>query len=102
MALPLKPRVAQPQLMIFLSRRCRRMNLFYHFQIGTIPRNRNMRAPIREILEHQFCAAALEEALRDEDAEPHMVRRTGARRNIGLTQTPEQMKRISRPVIGDL
>src|SRR5215471_18896930 len=76
--------------------------LLYRLQIGTIPRNRNMCAAFRQIVKDQLRAAALEQALRDEDAEPHMVRRTGARRNIRLAEPPEQMQREPRPVIGDL
>src|SRR6516225_7498763 len=55
--------------------------LLYRLQIGTIPRNRNMCAAFGEIIKDQLRAAALEQALRDEDAEPHMVPRTGTRRN---------------------
>ena len=47
-------------------------------------------------------AAALEQALRDEDAEPHVVRGAGAGRQIGLAEPAQQMHRETRPVVGDL
>src|SRR5437016_5887100 len=47
-------------------------------------------------------AAALQEALRDKDAEPHVVGRAGAGREIGLAEPPEEIDREARAVIGDL
>ena len=61
-----------------------------------------MRAAIGEVVEGKPRAAALEQGLRDEDAEPHMVRHTGARRKIGLAKAPEQVERKPRSVIADL
>ena len=61
-----------------------------------------MRAAFDKVVEGQLGAAALQQALRDEDAEPHMVRRAGAGREIGLAEPAEQMRREARPVIGDL
>src|SRR4029077_406019 len=76
---------------------------FYGFQIGTIPRNRNMRAAaIGKVFEGESRATAFEQALRDEYAEPHMVGRTGAGREVGFTEAPEQVEGKPRPVIVDL
>src|SRR5438552_6202469 len=71
-------------------------------QIGTIPGNDNMRAAFDEIVEGQFGAAALQQALRDENAEPHMARGAGPGRQVGLAEPTEQMRRKARSVIGDL
>src|SRR5438105_386053 len=71
-------------------------------QIGTIPGNDNMRAAFDEIVEGQFGTAAFEQALRDEDAEPHMARGAGPGRQVGLAEPAEQMGREPGPVIGDL
>src|SRR5215468_10688005 len=76
--------------------------LLYHLQIGTIPRNGNMCAAFGEIIKDQLRPAALKQTLRDEDAEPHMVGRAGARRNIGLPEPSEQVQREPRSVIGNL
>src|SRR5215831_5916271 len=102
MALPLWLPAPQPGLTIGVSHRRGPANSLHHFQIGTIPRYRNMRAAFRQIVEYQVCAAALEQGLRDEDAEPHMIRRSGARRNVGLAKSSEEMKRKSRPIIAYL
>ena len=61
-----------------------------------------MRAAIGKVVEGEPSAAALEQALRDEDAEPHMVRHTGAGRKVGLAKAPEKVERKSRSVIADL
>jgi len=44
-----------------------------------------MCAAIGKIVEGESRPAALEQALRDEDPEAHMVRHTGARRKVRLT-----------------
>src|ERR1700751_2234144 len=75
---------------------------FYHLQIGTIPKNRNMCTAFWQILEDQPCPAALEQTLCNKDAEPHMVRRTGARRDVRLAESSEQVEREPGSVIGDL
>src|SRR5271168_2422727 len=102
MILPLMPSAAQ-------FRRAKRMGgrrggtkFLHHLQIGTIPENRNMRAAFRQIIENQPRSAALEQALRDEDAETHMICRTGARRDVGLAESSEQMQWEPGSVIGDL
>ena len=59
-----------------------------------------MRAAFVEVLEGEPGAAALQQALRDEDAEPHMVGRTGARREIRLAEAAQEVQRKPRPVIG--
>ena len=46
--------------------------------------------------------AALEQALRDEDPEAHMVCDTGTRRKIGLAEAPQEVKGEPGPVIIDL
>src|ERR1041384_6004275 len=71
-------------------------------QIGTVPGNDNMRGALDEIVEGQVGAAALQEALRDEDAEPHRAGLAGAGREIRLAQPAEQMGGKAGPVIGDL
>ena len=53
-----------------------------------------MRAAFGEIIEHQPGAAAFEQALRDEDSEPHMVRRAGAGRPS--IESPRMLKIDSR------
>src|ERR1051325_2818914 len=71
-------------------------------QIGTVPGNDNMRAALDEIVEGQLGAAALQQALRNEDAEPHMAGLAGTGREVGLAEAAEQMGGKARPVIGDL
>ena len=61
-----------------------------------------MRAAIDKVVEGKPSAAALEQALRNEDAEPHMVRHTGARREVGFSEAPEQVEGKPRSVIVDL
>jgi len=61
-----------------------------------------MRAAFRQIIKHQPRSAALEQALRDEDPEPHMVCRTGAGRDIRLAESAEEVQREPGSVIGDL
>src|SRR5262249_11923814 len=73
----------------------------HHLQIGTFPENRNMRAAFRKVLESQPRATALEQALRDEYPEPHMVGRPGARRDVRLAEAPQEMQREPGTVIGD-
>src|SRR6516162_8005817 len=85
-----------------LRRHCRRKDSFDRFQIGTIPGNRNMRAAFGKIVEDKPCTAALEQALRDEDPEPHVVRYTRTRRKIGFTKAPQEVKGKPRAVIVDL
>src|SRR5580693_2896014 len=102
MILPLTPSAAQFRWAKRVRGRRGRTKFLHHLQIGTIPENRNMRAAFRQIIEHQLGSAALEEALRDEDAEPHMVCRTGAGRDVRLADSSEQVQREPRSVIGDL
>src|ERR1051325_9559603 len=71
-------------------------------QIGTDPGNDNMRAALDEIVEGQLGATALQEALRDEDPEPHMAGLAGAGREVRLAEAAEQMGGKAGPVIGDL
>src|SRR5580704_15283461 len=71
-------------------------------QIGTIPGNDNMRAAFDEVVEGQFGAAALQQALRDEDTEPHMARGAGPGRQVGLAEPAEQKGRKTGTIIGDL
>ena len=61
-----------------------------------------MRAAIGKIFERKPRTAALEQGLRDENPEPHMVCHAGARRKIGLAEAPEQVERKPRSVIADL
>src|SRR4051794_37974854 len=74
----------------------------FRLQIGTVPGNDNMRAAFDEIIERQFGAAALQKALRDKDAQPHMAGLAGSGREVGLAETPEQMGGKAGPVIGHL
>src|SRR5439155_4849006 len=74
----------------------------FRLQIGTIPGNDNMGAAFDEVVEGQFGAAAFKEALRDEDAEPHVVLGAGAGREIGLAEPPQQMRRETGAIVGDL
>src|SRR6516225_621971 len=69
------------------------------FQIGTIPGNRNMRAALGKVVEHEPRTAALKQTLRDEDPKTHMVRYTRTCRKIGLAETPQEVERKPRPVI---
>src|ERR1700757_4342807 len=97
------PAQAHCPLAMRAHRRRRRAGFsFDRFQIGTVPGNGNMRAAIGKIVEGELRTAALEQRLRDENAEPHMVCHTGARRKIGLSKAPEQMERKSRSVIAYL
>ena len=61
-----------------------------------------MRAAFDQIVEDEFGAAALQQALRDKDAETHMVRVAGAGRQIGFAEAAEQMRRKTGAVIDDL
>src|ERR1051325_11813440 len=71
-------------------------------QIGTGPGNDNMRAALDEIVEGQIGAAALQEALRDEDAKPHMAGLAGAGREVGVAEAAAPRSGEARPVIGEL
>ena len=48
-----------------------------------------MRASIAEVVEGEPSAAALEQALGDEDAEPHMISHSGACREVRFAEAPE-------------
>jgi hypothetical protein len=85
-----------------MRRRGGRADLLYHLQIGSIPRNRNMRTPLRKIIEYQPCAAALQQAARDKDPKPHVIRCTGARRDVRLTEPSDKVKRKPWAIISDL
>jgi len=61
-----------------------------------------MCAAFRQIIEKQSRSAALEQALGDEDAEPHMVCRTGAGRDVRLAESAEEVQRETGSVIGNL
>ena len=61
-----------------------------------------MRAAIGKVVEGEPSAAALQQALGDEDAEPHMVGRAGARRQVRFAEAPELVDGKPRPVIVDL
>src|SRR5271165_58746 len=102
MIAPLTLSADQLRRMRCLSARRGRTSFFHHLQIGTIPGNRNMRAAFGEIIEDQPRAAALEQALGDEDPEPHMVGRAGARRNVRFAEPTEKVHREPGSIVGDL
>src|SRR5271168_2638240 len=87
---------------MLMRRRRGRTNSFYRFQIGTVPGNRNMCAAIGKVIEGELGTAALEQALRDEDAEPHMVGYPGAGRKIRFAEAPQQVEGKPRSVVVDL
>src|SRR5689334_5568670 len=68
------------------------------FQIGTFPRNDNMRTAFGKIIEGEVGPAALEEALGDKDPEPHVVLRAAPGRQVGFAEPAEQMSRITGAV----
>jgi hypothetical protein len=58
-----------------------------------------MRAAFSKVIEDEPRAAALEQALRDEDPKAHMVGHTCTRRKIGLAEAPQEVEGKPWPVI---
>src|SRR5713226_958027 len=95
-------------------------DLVLHMQAGrgldgsAPPLNDDVRSALGQVGEIDLCASALEQGLRDEDAEPQMLRlaatahrrpgpeRGMASREIGLPKARQQMRRKSGTVIDDL
>src|SRR6185503_13773723 len=61
-----------------------------------------MRAAFNQVVEDEVGAAALQQALRDKNAETHMVRIAGSGGEIRFAEAAKQMRRETGAVIDDL
>src|SRR5919112_25123 len=61
-----------------------------------------MRAAFEQVVEDEFGAAVLQQALRDKDAETHMVRIAGSGGEIRFAEAAKKMRRETGAVIDDL
>src|SRR6185437_7999908 len=91
--------ISMPSLQSFLHR-----DLAVHsFERAAPPLHDNLCAAIRQIAEAHPRAGALEQALGDEDAEPHMLLGPAASPgNIGLADARENRLREARTIIDDV
>src|SRR5690242_16175513 len=74
------------------------------FEHGSFPLNYDLCAAIGHVGEADACAGALQQALRDEDAEPHMLALATAvpPGDIGLADARQHLLREARPVVDDV
>src|SRR6185312_7473926 len=78
---------------------------FHAFEHGSFPLDYDLRAAIRDVGEADPCAGALQQTLRNEDAESHMLLIAAAAAppgDIGLADARQHLLREARPVIDDV
>src|SRR5690242_8634946 len=86
-----------------LYRLSHRRFAFHAFEHGSFPFHYDLCAAIGHIGEADARASALQQALRDEDAEPHMLPLAAAAAgDVGLADARQHLLREARPVIDDV